>query len=77
MDLYGHTTPKKGDLVRCRHRILGSSPSYHTAITLGIVLWRKDDYFKICLQNGTFILAHKGDLEVISRNSLRNNKNPF
>ena len=67
MDLYGHTTPKKGDLVRCRHRIYGPDPAYHTTITIGIVLWRKDDYYKVCLQSGVFILAHKGDLEVVSR----------
>jgi len=67
MDLYGHTTPKKGDLVRCRHKVLRERFSYYTTISLGIVLWRKDDYFKVCLQSGSFILAHKGDLEVISR----------
>ena len=64
MDLFGHTTPKKGDLVRCRHRVFKESPAYYTEISLGIVLWRKEDYFKICLQNGRFVLAHKGDIEV-------------
>ena len=66
MDLFGHSSPKKGDLVRCRHRIYGGMPAFHTAITLGIVLWKKDDYFKVCLQNGTMILAHLGDIEVVS-----------
>ena len=69
MDLYGHTTPKKGDLVRCRHKVLRGyrRTSYYTKISLGIVLWQQDDYFKVCLQSGSSILAHKGDLEVISK----------
>tara|TARA_R110000744_G_scaffold24164_8_gene60816 strand:- start:249 stop:488 length:240 start_codon:yes stop_codon:yes gene_type:complete len=71
MDLFGHTIPKKGDLIRCRHRFLQGlrSASYYTKVSLGIVLWQKDDYFKICLQSGSFIFAHKDELEVVSRES--------
>ncbi len=67
MDLFGHTTPKKGDLVRCRHRVFKESPAYYTEISLGIVLGRKEDEVEICLQNGRFVLAQKGEIEVVVR----------
>jgi len=66
MDLFGHSHPKKGDLVRCRHRIYAASPAFHTDITLGIVLGTVDDYYRVLLQNATIVVAHIGDLEVIS-----------
>lgn len=58
---------EKGDLVRCRHRIIGKDPQYWTTITIGIVLWTKNEYSKVFLQNGQTVLAHRGDMELISR----------
>ena len=66
MDLFGHSQPKKGDLVRCRHRIYAASPAFHTAITIGIVLGGTEDYYRVLLQNATIVFAHIGDLEVIN-----------
>lgn len=63
----GFNIIERGDLVRCRHRIVNKDPQYWTAITIGIVLWTKNEYSKVFLQNGLIVLAHRGDMELISR----------
>jgi hypothetical protein len=69
MNLFGHKAPLVADLVRCRHRIYAASPAFHTDITLGIVLAKHEDYYRVLLQNGTIVLAHVGDIEVLSGQS--------
>jgi len=59
---------EKGDLIRCRYKILTEEFINKVKIGIGIVIWHNKDHCKIILSNSLQILSHVDDIELLAKN---------
>lgn len=61
---------EKGDLIRCRYKVLTEQFINQVKIGIGIVMWHEKDYCKVILSNSLQILSHVDDMELMSKGNL-------
>ena len=60
----------KGDLIRCRYKLMAKDFTTSTEIGIGIVIWHRNNHCMIILNTGLKILSHTDDMELMAKGNL-------